>query len=276
MAIFYTRKANHYHSTADKDKFRKVLDLVHTCEYEGVTEHKGTDYNVFRVAGTIPQWLLDKYGDVIMKELPDKPQPMTVYALAAKYRDKSRPCVFVDKEHGVISYDTTKIFDLYEFLKATKWKAVPEVIRYLQTTKKYHPELLLYIDGEEYNPVTPKDETTHSSTDVLSVMSDDAPTTTNESGGKQSALGAAFELLPPDALTQVSVILEHGAKKYSAWNWLRISRNDHIRHALGHIFAYISKGDIKDLQHAACRLLFALETQPNHEQEKPYHTKGND
>lgn len=204
MATFYTRKASDYYNEGNREAHRKVLSLVGTCHYEYTVTHTDDQkYNKFRIAGNeLPQWLLDKYGDVIMKELPGE-------------------------------------------------KLIRDFLH-------------------------PKAETTYSSVDVLSVMSDEAPTTTNASGGKQSHLGAAFELLPPDALTQVAVILEHGANKYSAWNWLRISRNDHIRHALGHIFAYISKGDIKDLQHAACRLLFALETQPNHEQEKHYHTKGND
>ncbi|XAI95289.1 hypothetical protein [Leptolyngbya phage Lsp-JY17] len=343
MAIFYTRKANDYYNYGDKDGHRKVLALVGICNFQTTIEHTdGQKYNKFSIAGScLPQWLLDKYGDVIMKELPGEKQTMTIYELASKYRVKGRPCVFVSSEEGVMSYETTKIFDLFDFLKKNKYRATPEVIDYLKVTKVNHPELLLYIDGEEYTAVTdntytifvdtynnqltwngdykqgnadkvrkylvsksweyseeavcrlrelwdgtwtlvidgtvyspkvsdldkrvrdflhPKAETTYSSVDVLSVMSDDAPTTTNASGGKQSHLGAAFELLPPDALTQVAVILEHGAKKYGIDNWRLIPRHDHLRHALGHIFAYLRNKDTKDLQHAACRILFALET----------------
>ncbi|UZV39981.1 hypothetical protein LPP2_g13 [Leptolyngbya phage LPP-2, strain SPI] len=333
MAIFYTRKANDYYNYGDKDGHRKVLDLVNICDYGGTTKHNGTKYNVFRVAGDIPQWLLDKYGDIILTELPNEKQTMTVYELASKYRVKGRPCVFVSSEEGVMSYETTRIFDLFDFLKTNKYKATPKVIDYLKVTKMNHPELLLYIDGEEYTAMEDNtytifvdtynnqltwngdykkgnadrvrkylvsrswvyseeavcrlrelwdgtwtlviDGTVYSpnvsgvdklirdipnTSDVLSVMSDEAPTTTNASGGKQSHLGAAFELLPPDALTQVAVILEHGAKKYGIDNWRLIPRHDHLRHALGHIFAYLRNKDTKDLQHAACRILFSLET----------------
>jgi len=190
------------------------------------------------------------------------------------YADKQKgvPLVCVRSMwNTVVNWHTTrrdKITSSYEkaanLLEQTKWKYSKEVENKLK--ELWDGTWDLYIDDEKFTGLM------NELPSVSSVMSDDAPTTTNEAGGKQSHLGAAFELLPPDALTQVAVVLYHGAEKYSSWNWLRISRNDHIRHCLGHIFAYIAKGDIKDLQHAACRLLFSLETEPNLEQEKHYHT----
>lgn len=88
----------------------------------------------------------------------------------------------------------------------------------------------------------------------------DAETIENESGGKQSALEARFDLLPPRAIITVSSILDEGAKKYGEWNWLSISTNDNINHALAHIFAHFYGDSSEDhLGHATTRLLFALE-----------------
>lgn len=95
---------------------------------------------------------------------------------------------------------------------------------------------------------------------VADVMAEDAPTVTNDRGGKQSELAAAFELLPPDAICTVAAVLHKGSLKYGRYNWKFIPRGEHLRHALGHIFCYLSKGSVQDLAHAATRLLMALET----------------
>lgn len=89
----------------------------------------------------------------------------------------------------------------------------------------------------------------------------DAPTTTNADGGKQSATLYRADLLPPTAVLSVAKILKHGADKYGAENWRLIPRRDNLNHALIHVYAYLA-GDRSDdhLEHAACRLLFALET----------------
>jgi hypothetical protein len=82
----------------------------------------------------------------------------------------------------------------------------------------------------------------------------------NESGGKQSYTPARFDLLPPEAVTRVSMVLGQGAKKYGEENWRLISTGDHINHALQHLFAFLQTGELEDLTHAACRTLFAVET----------------
>lgn len=89
----------------------------------------------------------------------------------------------------------------------------------------------------------------------------DAPTVVNESGGKQSDSPYRSDLLPPKASLHVAAILKYGATKYGDNNWRKIALNDHLNHALTHIFAHLA-GDIQDdhLGHAACRMMMALET----------------
>ncbi len=89
----------------------------------------------------------------------------------------------------------------------------------------------------------------------------DAPTTTNADGGKQSETLYRADLLPAAAVLSVAKILKHGADKYGEENWRLIPRRDNLNHALIHVYAYLA-GDRSDdhLEHAACRLLFALET----------------
>lgn len=106
----------------------------------------------------------------------------------------------------------------------------------------------------------------------IPINHDSAPVSTNEKGGKQSELQARFDLLPPIALTLVAKVLQHGAVRHGEWNWERIPTKDHVNHSLGHTFSY-SAGDTQDqliadaspevnhLAKAACRALFALETQ---------------
>lgn len=90
----------------------------------------------------------------------------------------------------------------------------------------------------------------------------DSPTVMNEAGGKQSATPYRCDLLPPRGLLAVSKVLKEGADKYGVDNWRKIPRQDHLNHAMIHILALLA-GDISDshLEHAACRILFALETE---------------
>jgi len=87
----------------------------------------------------------------------------------------------------------------------------------------------------------------------------DAPTTVNERGGKQSALGYRFDLIDPQTLFTLASILYEGAIKYGEWNWRRLTVEDNLNHALAHIYAYLAS-DKQDahLGHAFTRLMFAL------------------
>lgn len=97
-------------------------------------------------------------------------------------------------------------------------------------------------------------------TAIINGIGPDAPTTTNANGGKQSATPFRCDLLPPLATLAVAEVLASGAAKYGANNWHAITVEEHLNHAMGHQLAYLA-GDTQDdhLEHAACRLLMALE-----------------
>lgn len=90
----------------------------------------------------------------------------------------------------------------------------------------------------------------------------ESETVTNEQGGKQSRLDFRFDLFDPKAMFNLAGILDYGAKKYGVNNWKQIPRNDHLNHALVHIYAYL-EGNRQDdhLGHAFCRLMFAIGTE---------------
>jgi hypothetical protein len=88
----------------------------------------------------------------------------------------------------------------------------------------------------------------------------DAPTRTNEHGGRQSDSPYRADLLPALALLAVAKVLKHGADKYGENNWHLIPAAENVNHALVHLLA-IQAGDGSDdhIEHAACRILFALD-----------------
>ncbi len=89
----------------------------------------------------------------------------------------------------------------------------------------------------------------------------DAPTVTAANGTKQSHTPYRCDLLPAKASLHIAEILAYGAKKYGDNNWRGLKADDHINHALTHLFAH-QAGDTQDdhIGHAACRMLMALET----------------
>lgn len=123
---------------------------------------------------------------------------------------------------------------------------------------------LVILDGEEkarfYHTVNLSPIPLSPST-VVPGIGPDAPTTTNAAGGKQSAMPYRPALLPPRAILTVAGVLAEGAAKYGDDNWRKIAQKDNLDHALTHIFAHLA-GDRSDdhLSHAACRVLFAMET----------------
>ena len=84
---------------------------------------------------------------------------------------------------------------------------------------------------------------------------------TNEFGGKQSHLDTCYTCIPFNAIERVAKTLEYGRVKYNKDNWRLIPLEDHLEHALRHVFAYLGGETTNedDLAHAATRLLFALE-----------------
>lgn len=87
----------------------------------------------------------------------------------------------------------------------------------------------------------------------------EAPTVTNENGGKQSKILYRFDLADPIAMFEMCRVLHEGAEKYGEDNWRNIPVRDHLNHLLIHVYAYLA-GDRQDdhLTHALCRAMFAV------------------
>lgn len=138
----------------------------------------------------------------------------------------------------------------------------------------------------------------------------DAEIVTNNKGGKQSKVIGAFHLVDPDflygfyehqyqlanplvrymsgdiskdemtqrileqvpdALIQIAKVLEYGASRYSPNNWRLIPEEDHLNHALIHLYA-LEEGDTQDdhLGHFLTRTMMAYATKPSKEFERGY------
>jgi len=90
------------------------------------------------------------------------------------------------------------------------------------------------------------------------IVSPDAPTHTNDKGGRQSLVEVRFDLIDGPALFEMASVLHDGAEKYGADNWRKIDIPDHLNHLIMHAYAYLS-GDRTDehLSHIMCRSMFA-------------------
>ena len=83
---------------------------------------------------------------------------------------------------------------------------------------------------------------------------------TSRNGGKHSKLHYRCDLLPFKALLGMSNVLKEGSEKYGDFNWQRVSRQEHLNHALTHLFQYmVGERSTSHLSHAITRLCFALE-----------------
>lgn len=92
---------------------------------------------------------------------------------------------------------------------------------------------------------------------VVEGVGPDAEVVVNSSGGKQSKAVGAFHLLDSKVMIDLAKVLQRG-EKYGRDNWRLISCEEHLNHALCHVFAAMA-GDTQDdhLEHALCRLMFA-------------------
>ena len=87
----------------------------------------------------------------------------------------------------------------------------------------------------------------------------DAEIVTLPNGAKQSKVEERFDLLDGKAMFRLAYVIGYGATRYEPNNWRGIPLEDHLNHALMHLFAYLA-GDTQDdhLGHALCRLHFAV------------------
>ena len=102
----------------------------------------------------------------------------------------------------------------------------------------------------------------------------EAPVVENENGGRQSDTPYGFHLLPISAMFDAARVAKYGADKYGETrldrNYTKIHSDDHINHALQHIYAYLA-GDTQDdhLGHAIVRLMFAYDCHQREMKEEP-------
>lgn len=99
---------------------------------------------------------------------------------------------------------------------------------------------------------------------VIIGVEPDAEVVENEKGGKQSDTPYGFHLLPISALFDAAKVAKYGADKYGETfehrNYTKVETNDHLNHAIQHIYAFLA-GDTQDdhLGHAIVRLMFAYD-----------------
>jgi len=101
---------------------------------------------------------------------------------------------------------------------------------------------------------------------VIEGIGPDVPVEENERGGKQSKSPYRFDLMDGYAMFRLAKVLADGEKRYpTPDNWRHIDEEDHVNHALQHLFGWLS-GDTQDdhLGHAFCRLMFAIGVQENY------------
>lgn len=78
-----------------------------------------------------------------------------------------------------------------------------------------------------------------------------------------------LDLLPVEAVEEITKVLEFGTRKYAAWSWIdNPEYTDWMKcmaSCMRHIFSWIKGEDIdpesgcSHLAHAACRLIFLME-----------------
>src|SRR5262245_58770276 len=122
---------------------------------------------------------------------------------------------------------------------------------------KCAPNAISHLYRGETSPSCPD-----AGTPSIEGVSPNEPLVVNAQGGAQARSPYSFiASFPHRAVLAVAKVVRYGLEKYAPDNWRNISQADHLNHALTHIFAYAA-GDRSDahLEHAACRLLMALET----------------
>jgi hypothetical protein len=93
---------------------------------------------------------------------------------------------------------------------------------------------------------------------IAQTMGDD-DVVTNEYGAKQSRIQGRWDLLPFRAMESVTRVLKEGADKYGVDNWRGLSVDEINNHVWAHLATYQQTFDLEELEHAACRVLMALE-----------------
>lgn len=103
----------------------------------------------------------------------------------------------------------------------------------------------------------------------MSDLSNNAPPSVNEQGGKQHFRPYRMQAIPPKAILEVGKVRYFGYNVlgYEDENYKLIPKKEHVGRALTHLFAYLAGDDSNNhLSHAATRILFALEMELDDEE----------
>lgn len=96
---------------------------------------------------------------------------------------------------------------------------------------------------------------------IIPGVGPDAQVVTNAAGAKQSDSPYKFTDFDAVHILRVAAVSGRGHKKYGPRNYLGIPTDEHIDHALAHIYAFQAGDQQEDhLAHAICRLYFAMAT----------------
>lgn len=141
-----------------------------------------------------------------------------------------------------------------EIFRGQKAK-IKKIQKFVHSTEKF-----FMIDLDEEAHAWSKEMFEVNKNSKVKGVSKNEPIVTNDQGGKQSKSLYRLDLVPPLALLKVGEELSKGLEHYPPDNWKLISIEDHLNHALIHLYAWIA-GDKSDdhLSHATCRLLFATD-----------------
>jgi hypothetical protein len=78
----------------------------------------------------------------------------------------------------------------------------------------------------------------------------------------QTNIPYAFHNIPANAMLEVAAVIKSGGEKYGNYNYLYISQDEHINHAIAHLYLFLSGDRTEEhLVHATCRAMFAAEIQ---------------
>jgi hypothetical protein len=87
------------------------------------------------------------------------------------------------------------------------------------------------------------------------------PITTNSRGGKQAKLQYLFTDFDARDVLRVARVSAAGHEAYGPKNYMKLSTEEHINHALAHINEFLTGDQTEDfLAKAICRLYFAMAT----------------
>lgn len=102
----------------------------------------------------------------------------------------------------------------------------------------------------------------------------------DEPGVKDDAGKAALDLVPWDAVLGAADVFNFGRRKYSAWNWVGLSKSRLFGAALRHLIAYWRGEDLDPetelphLDHALCCVMMLRSTLSRGRDDRPGEAQG--